>query len=72
MLEFPFLYIGLRKTPKDVFKLVEKKNLVGKKPGISNCSTNQHPDPFFIELPGCQPDRETGKPPRIFFSREKP
>ena len=43
MLEFRFLYVGLRKTIKDIFELVGKKNLVGKKLGISNCLTNRHP-----------------------------
>ena len=30
MLEFRFIYIGLRKTIKDIFKLVEKKMWSGK------------------------------------------
>ena len=43
MLKSPFLYVALRKTIKDILKLVgEKKNLVGKKPGISICLTNRH------------------------------
>ena len=33
MLEFQSLYVGLRKTIKDIFKLVGKKNLVSEKPG---------------------------------------
>ena len=41
--KFPFLYVGLRITIKDIFELVrEKKNLVGKKPGFLNCLTNRH------------------------------
>ena len=48
MLEFPFLYIGLRKTVKYILKLVRKKKFVRKKTGknaeISNCSTDGHSD----------------------------
>ena len=48
MLKFPFLYDGLRKTIKDVYKLVaEKKNYLeknGKTPGILNYLTNRHPE----------------------------
>ena len=44
MLKFPFLYVGLRKTIKDIFKLVgETKKLVVKNPGCLNCLTNRHP-----------------------------
>ena len=43
MLQFRFLYVGLRKTIKDLFKWVGKKKLAGKNPGISNRLTNRHP-----------------------------
>ena len=48
MLKFPFLYIGLRKTIKDIFKLVGEKKIWsvkyrGKPGRISICLTNQHP-----------------------------
>ena len=33
MLEFRFLFVGLRKAIKDIFKLVEKKKIGRKKPG---------------------------------------
>ena len=31
MAKFPFLYVGLRKTMKDIFELVGEKNLAGEK-----------------------------------------
>ena len=42
--KFPLVYVSLRKTIKDIVQLVIKKKLFGKKPKISNCLTNRHPD----------------------------
>ena len=49
MFKFPFLYVGLGKTMKDIFKLVVEKKCCLEKtrenhPRISNCMTNQYPD----------------------------
>ena len=45
MLKFPFLYVGLKETIRDILKLVEDKNIWSEEnPGISNCFTNLHPD----------------------------
>ena len=52
MLKFPFLYVGLRKTIKDILKLVGEKT--GKNPVLSNCLNNRHPIStleFFQHLP---------------------
>ena len=43
MSEFRFLYVGLRKTIKNIFKLGKKKKIGREKPGVQNCLTNRHP-----------------------------
>ena len=44
MLELRFLYVGLRKSIEDIFKLVGKKNWSEKNPDILNCLINRHPE----------------------------
>ena len=43
MSKFPFLYVGLKKTIKDIFELGGEKKFGLEKPKISNCWTNRYP-----------------------------
>ena len=36
------VYIDFQKSQKDIFNMIEEKNLTGKKPGISNCLITRH------------------------------